>query len=99
MITKYKNITISKVKEEHLGDKKPTHYIKAGVKGSEDKQIIVGKLWTKESQYGKFLSGMMSDFYQNNDKAFEGFVIVNEQELDKLLSQKNDDIKPEDVPF
>lgn len=81
----YKNITISKINDDASTDpKKPSHNLTVSDKDYQNK-INVGRLWTKESQYGKFLSGKMSDFYQGKEKAFDGYVIVSEQELEKVL--------------
>lgn len=87
MITKWKNINVSKLNDDaKKSDKSPSHNLVVTDGNYQNKQTV-GKLWTKESQYGKFLSGKMSDFYQGQDKAFDGFCIVNERELDDLIAK------------
>ena len=110
MITKYKNLTVSKLKDSNDNPKSPTHALVVTDKNYENKKTV-GKFWKKEGTYGKFLSGTMSDKWEKDGKVFDGFVIVSEQELDMLiekLSMKensplgNDyptELNPDDIPF
>ena len=87
MITKWKNITVSKLSDDaKKSDKSPSHNLVITDASYQNKQTA-GKLWTKESTYGKFLSGKMSDTQTYNEKVYEGFCIVNEKELDDLISK------------
>lgn len=82
---KYKQVTISKISDHGGSEKTPTHSI---VVRNDEEKVTVGKLWTKTSTYGKFLSGLMSNEYKNPaGQVYHGFVIVDEQELE-LLEQE-----------
>ena len=89
MITKYKNISISKIKDSNDNPKAPTHSIVVSDKDYQNKQTV-GKLWTKEGNYGKFLAGVMSDTRTFNEKPYEGYCIVNERELDALIKKASE---------
>ena len=91
----YRNITVSKISDHGGNAKAPTHALVA----SDDKyqnKVTVGKFWTKEGTYGKFLSGSMSDKYVSEKDGqtveYPAYVIVEERELVELLTKG---IKPE----
>lgn len=79
---KYKNITISKISDHNGSEKTPTHAIKVALEGS--KSIIVGKLWTKTGQYGKFLSGVMANEFKGEKGTFPGYCIVEDKYIQSL---------------
>lgn len=64
------NFSIFKLKDSEEG--KPTHAIKAKV-GEE--YTIIGKCWTKENQYGKYLSCALNKPY----KKYKGYRIETEE--------------------
>lgn len=81
---RYKNITI--FKKDTGGDtKKPTHDISVSVEGDYNDKAYAGSLWTKQGEKGAFLSGQFSKTREYNGKIYEGYVLVNEKELDNLL--------------
>lgn len=84
---RYKNITISKISDHNGLEKTPTHAIKVALEGS--KYLIVGKLWTKTGQYGKFLSGVMANEFKGEKGTFPGYCIVE----DKYIQALEDKIK------
>lgn len=79
---KYKNITISKISDHNGEEKTPTHAIKVTLEGS--KPLIVGKLWTKVGQYGKFLSGLMANEFKGEKGTFPGYCIVEDKYIEAL---------------
>lgn len=80
---KYKQITIGKVSDHNGEEKTPTHALKVmGLEGS--KPLIVGKLWTKTGQYGKFLSGVMANEYKGEKGTFPGYCIVEDKYIQAL---------------
>lgn len=86
----FKNVTISKVTDGGVG-KMPSHNLVVTDEKYENKKTV-GSLWTKESTYGKFLSGKMNDprSYTNkegNEVALPGYVIVREDELAELMAK------------
>jgi len=83
----YKNISIFK-KDNGGDDKKPTHDITASTKlpdGTYSKAVNVGSMWTREGTKGKYLSGQFSNEREYNGQVFDGYVLVNEKELKKVL--------------
>ncbi len=103
---------ISTVKAKDAGDKKPTHYLKAGIDKDDKKPEYVASLWAKEwkSPEGvvvKFLSGQMKDQWTDHtdpSKSRKGYVIVEEAELNKLLKDVGEpaeeaEVVDEDIPF
>jgi len=83
----WKNITISKIKDVK-SEKSPTHELVVTDEDFKNKKTV-GKLWTREGQFGKFLSGKMNDKYslmKDDGKNIEldGYVIISETELEKL---------------
>ncbi len=87
MITTYKNFSIFKGKGDNTDPKTPSHNVSMKVGES---YAIVGAMWTKENQYGKFLSGKLQDAWvdhTNNSKTRKGFVIVAEDELNALIKE------------
>ena len=84
---KYKQITIGKVSDHNGEEKTPTHVMKVALEGS--KPLIVGKLWTKTGQYGKFLSGVMANEFKGEKGTFPGYCIVE----DKYVQALEDKIK------
>jgi hypothetical protein len=90
---KYKSFSVFKRKEVK-SDKAPGYDVLASSQnpdGTYEKSINIGGVWLKEGKDGnKFFSGKLSDKreYTNNEGTevtVPGFVIVNEQELDKVL--------------
>lgn len=79
---KYKNITISKISDHNGEERTPTHAIKVTIEGS--KSLIVGKLWTKTGQYGKFLSGVMANEFKGEKGTFPGYCIVEDKYIQEL---------------
>lgn len=82
-----KYITIQKITDAGGGNK-PTHKMTA--KGDDGKYITIAKLWTKDGQYGKYLSGQMSDIYRNGEKFYDGYVILSETEYQSLLAKERE---------
>lgn len=84
----YKNISI--FKKDNGGDTtKPTHDITASTKlqdGTYSKSVNVGSMWTRDGAKGKYLSGQFSNSREYQGKVFDGYVLVNEEELKKVLS-------------
>lgn len=85
---RYKNITIQKISDHGGTEQSPTHALVVRDSNYQNK-VTVGKLWTKESQYGKFLSGLMENEreYENKDKQTVkvfGYCIVKDDYLDEL---------------
>lgn len=91
----YKNITVSKLKEQSGDPKKPTHSIVVSDSNYENKKNV-GKMWTKEGQFGKFLSGVLDTERQTEHGFYDGFVILTEKDYKTLLEGKKDKI--EDTP-
>lgn len=84
MIKRYKNISIQKISDHGGQAKTPTHRIVVAEDDYKNKQGV-GKLWTKESQYGKFLSGQLDKNWTTQDgKEFSGYSIVSDEALDEL---------------
>lgn len=88
----WKNITVSKASDGGLESKFPTHRLVVTDENYQNK-VDVGSFWTRESNYGKFLSGKMGDArsYTNKEGVkvdVPGYVIVREDELNELLYGK-----------
>lgn len=85
MIKRYKNITIQKISDHGGQAKTPTHRIVVADENYENKQGV-GKLWTKESSYGKFLSGQFDKNWKSekDGKEYSGYSIVKDSDLDEL---------------
>ncbi len=80
---KYKQITITKISDHGGTEKTPTHAIVC--RDEAGGKVTVGKLWTKTSDHGKFLSGLMSDDYTNSEgKTYDGYCIVSLKDLKAL---------------
>ena len=80
---KYKQIVISKISDHNGEEKTPTHALKVmGLEGS--KPLVVGKLWTKTGQYGKFLSGVMANEFKGDKGTFPGYCIVEDKYIERL---------------
>jgi len=87
MIKTYKNISVFK-KEVSDDPKKPTHDISVSAKlpdGTYEKSVNVGSMWTKDGAKGKYLSGQFSNAREYQGKVFDGYVLVKEDELKKVL--------------
>lgn len=82
---KYKQITVGKVSDHNGESNKPTHVLKVSLEGS--KPLIVGKLWTKDGQYGKFLSGVMGNEFKGEKGTFPGYCIVEDSYLQSLVDK------------
>lgn len=82
---KIKNFSIFKHKPSE-NEKAPTHFMSAKV-GEE--HVRIANLWTKENQYGKYLSGQLQEAWvdKNSGKSREAFVIVPLNELQALLDE------------
>lgn len=97
-------ISIQKVQDTpEVGSKKPTHNLVASNDKYENKTII-GKLWVKEGQYGKFLSGELSKARTYEGKEYDGYVILTQKEYDSLKGTPSSDDTGEvkdlsDIPF
>ena len=86
---KLNKITVSKVQDSgEVNSKRPTHNLVASDEKFENK-TIVGSFWTKESTYGKFLSGDMKKSRSFEGKDYDGYVIITEKEWDEYQSLKN----------
>lgn len=81
----FKNVTIAKISDHGGAEKTPTHAIVVSDEKFQNKQSV-GKLWTKTSTYGKYLSGKMNDEYtsQKDGKRYSGYVIISEDEYNEL---------------
>lgn len=85
---KLNKITVSKVQDSgEVNSKRPTHNLVASDDKFENK-TIVGSFWTKESQYGKFLSGDMKKSRTHEGKDYDGYVIITEKEWDEYQTLK-----------
>jgi len=84
MLKIYKNISTIKAKDPQ--GSKPTHYLKATTSKEDRDGVLVASLWAKSGEKDgvkyNFLSGEMSTQYQDRP----GFVIVNEQDLNSLIT-------------
>lgn len=88
MIKRYKNIAVGKISDHAGTGKTPTHSLTVSEADFKGKKTV-GSLWTKDGNYGKFLSGLMSKERtyktpEGEEKFFEGYCIVSEKELDEL---------------
>lgn len=79
---KYKQIVIGKISDHNGTEKTPTHALKVTLEGS--KPLIVGKLWTKTGEYGKFLSGVMANEFKGEKGTFPGYCIVEDKYIQSL---------------
>ncbi len=85
---KLNKITVSKVQDSgEVNSKRPTHNLVASDDKFENK-TIVGSFWTKESTYGKFLSGDMKKSRSFEGKEYDGYVIITEKEWNEYQSLK-----------
>jgi len=104
--TIYKNISISKLTDQPTVDSKtPTHSINISDEKYQNKNKA-GSLWTREGQYGKFLSGTLqvSGSYKDkegNIKLREGYSIISDEYLEFLLKNQKDvnDLIQDENPF
>lgn len=86
----WKNITVSKATDGGVESKLPTHRLVVTDEKYQNK-TDVGSFWTREGNYGKFLSGKMGDARSYTNKEgikvnVPGYVIVREDELNELLA-------------
>jgi len=94
--TIYKNISISKLSDQaEVNSKRPTHSINISDSKYENKKNA-GDLWTKEGQYGKFLSGNLKSNREYTDKEGltklqKGYSIISDEYLEELLKGKKDE--------
>lgn len=85
---KLNKITVSKVQDQgEANSKRPTHNLVASDDKFENK-TIVGSFWTKESTYGKFLSGDMKKSRSFEGKDYDGYVIITEKEWNEYQTLK-----------
>jgi len=85
---KLNKITVSKVQDSgEVNSKRPSLNLVASDEKFENK-TIVGSFWTKESTYGKFLSGDMKKSRSFEGKDYDGYVIITEKEWDEYQSLK-----------
>lgn len=83
------NITITKISDHGGTEKTPTHAIVLLDEKHQNKKTV-GKLWTKTSEYGKYLSGQMQDEFTNNEgRVFDGYVIITKAEYKELTGSDN----------
>lgn len=80
----YKNISV--FKKENVQGSQPTHDVVASESNYENK-VTVASLWTKDGAKGKFLSGQMKNEYKSEKGTYPAYVIVQEDELQKLLDE------------
>ena len=84
---------VSTIKAKDPKDKQPTHYLVAKQDQTTEKGEFVASLWAKEyknkdGESVKFLSGQMKETWTDHtdkSKSRKGYVIVEEDELNKLL--------------
>lgn len=94
----YKNISISKLTDQPTVDSKtPTHSINISDEKYQNKNKA-GSLWTREGQYGKFLSGTLqvAGSYKDkegNIKLREGYSIISDEYLKKLMDNQVEDME------
>lgn len=82
----FKQITVSKISDHGGTEKTPTHAIVC--RDEAGGKVTVGKLWTKTSDHGKFLSGLMSDDYTNSEgKTYDGYCIVALKDIKALQDE------------
>lgn len=73
------------------GSKKPTHNLIGANKNDKGEYVdktTIGSFWTRESQYGKFLSGEMKKARSHEGKDYDGYVIITEKEWDEYQALK-----------
>lgn len=80
----YKNISV--FKKDNVQGSQPTHDVVASEANFENK-VTVASLWTKDGAKGKFLSGQMKNEYKSEKGTYPAYVIVQEDELQKLLDE------------
>lgn len=93
-MNKIKNFSVFKAKGDNVDPKTPTHMLSAKIGESYSK---IGSVWTKENQYGKFLSCSLQDSWvdhSDSSKTRRAFCIVDEKELDALIKE-NKELKGE----
>lgn len=89
MIQRYKHFNVFKLNDDsNANPKMPSHRIACRlVEGGKGETI--GKCWTKDGKYGKYLSGSLNDVYidhSDSSKSREAFCVVKESDLDYLES-------------
>lgn len=90
---KLTNVSVAKVQDSgEVNSKKPTHNLVAADDKFENK-TVVASFWTKEGQYGKFLSGSMKKSRSYEGKDYDGYVIITEKEWNEYQSLKNGTVK------
>ena len=91
---KLTNVSVAKVQDSgEVNSKRPTHNLVAADEKYENK-TVVASFWTKEGQYGKFLSGSMKKSRTSDDgKEYDGYVIITEREWDEYQSLKKGEVK------
>lgn len=83
-------ITIQKLQDSgEVNSKRPTHAIVASDDDFKNK-VTVGKLWTRDGQYGKFLSGQLDQNKEIDGKKYKGYVLITEDEYNELKKKKVD---------
>ena len=97
--TIYKNISISKLQDTaEVNSKLPTHTLNISDEKFQNKNKA-GSLWTKEGQYGKFLSGTLQNAgsykdKEGNNKERTGYSIISDEYLNFLLNKQSIEVEP-----
>lgn len=81
-------LSIQKIQDSgEVNGKMPSHRLVASDENYGNKTVI-GSLWTKDGQYGKFLSGELQKERTGQDgKVFDGYIILSTKEYKELLSK------------
>lgn len=100
MIKRYKNISLQKISDHGGEGNTPTHSLVVKDENFKNKQGV-GKLWTKTSDYGKYLAGQMEKDreYIKDAKTVKvfGYSIVKDSDLDELEAMAGLRIKEPEV--
>jgi len=93
-------LIIKKIADHGGSEKTPTHAIYCK-DGKDGKDYMVAKLWTRDGNYGKFLSGMMLNDYTNKDNIeIQGFRIQKNKKVGQEIKEiKTEGLSPDDIPF
>ena len=95
--TIYKNISVSKLSDQaEVNTKRTTHSVNISDSSFQNKKTA-GDLWTKEGQYGKFLSGVLKENKEYKDKEGnlklqKGYSIISDEYLKELIDNQGGEI-------